>query len=433
MIMLTGMKLPGFLYAAELIQPEDLLYQGAFRLPDISGECDWTYSGHAMTFFPDGDSKSGTDGYPGSIFASGNDAVCQYVSEISIPRPVISASKDPSQLNIAKTLQPFQDIRGGMFGDHQNLTIPRVGLAYLPAQGEQNSAKLHFCWAQHLQDFEASHGWCELDLSNPRPKGPWKIGHFTNYVTNDYIFQIPREWSDRHTPGKHLVTGRAREGLWSGRGPALFAYSPWEEGNPPPSGGTLKKLIPLLLYGKQQQGLPEINSDASTAVRGYSDADHWFGGAWLTMGDKSALIFAGTKAIGKTWYGYANGVMHEYDCYEANTPPCPQPQPFPYSDRGFWAERYEAQIIFYNPDDLAAVAAGRKKSWEPQPYASLKIDKYLYDPFKPDVFENHLARYKRDYVGAICFDRTNGFLYIMERQADEEKSLIHVWKVKNGI
>ncbi len=94
-----------------------------------------------------------------------------------------------------------------MFGDHHNLTIPRVGLAYMPPQGEQNSGKLYFWWAQHIQDFEASHGWCELNLSNP----------------------------------------------------------------------------------------------------------------------------------------------------------CPQPPEFPYSDRGFWAESYEAQIIFYNPDDLAAAAGGQKK------------------------------------------------------------------------
>ncbi len=38
-----------------LVLPSDLAYMGAFRLPDADGECDWTYSPHAMTYYPDGD------------------------------------------------------------------------------------------------------------------------------------------------------------------------------------------------------------------------------------------------------------------------------------------------------------------------------------------------------------------------------------------
>jgi hypothetical protein len=415
---------------AQLIQPSDLVYKGAFRLPDVTGDCDWTYSGHGMTYYPGGDPQGPNDGYPGSIFASGNDAMCQYISEIAVPVPVISSSKNLNELNIATTLQSFRDIRGGMFGDHQNLVLPRVGLAYLSPQGSQTSGKLHFCWGQHIQDFEVSHGWCELNLTNPQPAGPWRMGNYSNYITNDYIFEIPKAWADANIPGQYLATGRFREGVWGGRGPALLAYGPWNDGNPPAANTTLSTITPLLLYGTQVSGNSVISSDDSTAMSTYDQSDHWLGGAWLTAGSNSAVIFVGTKAVGNSWYGYANGVVYPYDCSDdPSTPSCPDLPDWPYDDRGFWADSYQAQIIFYDPDDLAAVAGGEMESWEPQPYGTLSMDPYLYDPYTTANFESHLMRYKRDYVIAAAFDRTNGYLYVMERQADDEKGLVHVWQV----
>jgi hypothetical protein len=407
-----------------LIQPSDLAYRGAFRLPEAGGSCDWTYSGHAMTYYPDGDPDGPNDGFPGSLFAVGNDAECQHLSEISIPKPVISRSKNPSELETAATLQDFSDIRRGTFGEFQNLVLPRVGLEYLPAQGSQKTGKLHFCWAQHIQDFEPSHGWCELDLSNPRTAGPWKFGSHTNYVTNDYLFEIPKEWANANAPGQYLASGRAREGPWSGRGPALFAYAPWKDGNPPARNATLSAITPLLLYGTQDPGTPEIVSNASMAMKNYQESDHWYGGAWLTAGNDAAVILVGTKAIGKSWYGFSNGVVWSYDCADRDPPTCPEYPPWPHDNRGFWADGYKAQIIFFDPADLAAVAKGAKRTFEPQPYATLDITRYLFDP------EIDVKRYRRDLVGATCFDRQRGLIYTLERQADGEKSLVHVWEVK---
>ncbi|MBN1257687.1 MAG: hypothetical protein JXA52_08280, partial [Planctomycetes bacterium] len=74
---------------AGLIQPDDLEYRGAFRLPDGPEEYAWLWSGQALAYFPEGDPGGEADGYPGSIFGTGHDWN-QYVSEISIPQPVIS-------------------------------------------------------------------------------------------------------------------------------------------------------------------------------------------------------------------------------------------------------------------------------------------------------------------------------------------------------
>ncbi|NOZ00212.1 MAG: hypothetical protein GXP40_13585 [Chloroflexi bacterium] len=404
----------------DVLQPGDLEYLGAFRLPVASGGSNWEYSGQGLTYYPGGDADGPDDGFPGSLFGFGHDQH-MLVSEISIPAPVISKNLD--DLDTAATLQPFQDISGGLF-DIQAMDIPRAGLAYLPPQGEQTTAKLHFAFGQHFQEFgDPSHGWSELDLSHPQAAGPWVFDGYTNYVTDDYLFEIPPEWADAIGPGLRLATGRAREGPWSGLGPALFAYAPWQDGNPPEAGATLRTLTPLLLYGEQLPGETDIVSDESRAMRGYGDSDHWAGGAWLTAGDKAAVIFVGTKALGRSWYGFGNGVVWAYDCAERTPPTCPEVPEWPYDNRGYWAEGYQAQIIFYDPADLAAAARGEMRTWEPQPYAALVLDEFLFDPaVRPED-------YKRDLVGAAAFDRERGLLYVVERLADEYKSVIHVWKV----
>lgn len=404
--------------SGDVISPEALVYLGAFRLPDEAGGSSWDYAGTALAYFPDGDPGGHQDGYPGSLFASGQDQTFE-VAEISIPQPVDSRNLD--DLPIAGVLQPFQDISAGLV-DPGSMELPRFGLEYLPPQGGQSSGKLYFSVGQHFQEFEPSHGWREVDLTNRDVAGLWVFDGYANYTSNDYLFEIPREWADQYTPGQYLASGRAREGPWSGNGPALFAYGPWNDGNPPASGETITSITPLLLYGVQEPGTPEIITDESMAINGRMDCDHWLGGAWLTAGDKSALIFVGTKAVNRCWYGFANGVVWDYACAETNT--CPEVPEWPNDDRGFWASDYTAQIMFFDPADLAAVVRGAMETWAPQPYAILDIAEYMYAP------QIVPADYKRDITGAVAYDRANGLLYVMERLADGYKPLVHVWRVE---
>jgi hypothetical protein len=390
--------------AERLIQPTDLTYLGAFKLPDGPEGIGWEYSGAAMTYYPNGDPDGPADGYPGSIFATGHDWN-QYVSEISIPVPIVSSDKDVEDLNTATTLQDFHNIRGGLFGEFE---IPRAGLEYLSAQGGQTTDKLYFCWAQHMGEAETnpSHGWCELDLSNPQTAGPWRIGDYWNYVTTDYIFAIPEQWADANTPGMYLATGRFRDGGQGARGPSLLAYGPWNEGNPPAPNSTLSA-VPLLLY-------TDVTAEDDFTMDNYHHSDEWSGGAWITADDKSAVIFVGTKGVGDCWYGFANGVVWP------DEPPYPPVPDLPYDERGWWSTGSEGQIIFYDPADLAAVARGEMEPYEPQPYATLQIDEYLY----------HIESAQQwHHVGAASFDRERGLLYVFEPLADGNKSLIHVWEV----
>lgn len=393
---------------AGLIQPSDLAYRGAFRLPDVAGpdEESWTWAmwASALAYHPLGDPAGPDDGYPGSLFGTGHDWK-QWVSEVSIPVPVVSAGKDVAELNTADTIQAFDDVTGDLFS---YMEMPRVGLAYLPPQGAQVAGKLYFAWAPHLDDgaTNPSHGWCGLDLAHPQPAGPWRIGDYWNYVTGDYLFDIPAAWAAAHTPGLTLATGRYRDGGQGAQGPALLAIGPWNEGNPPPAGGTLPA-TPLLIYSAVTDGEQHI-------VDNYHHSDEWTGGAWLTAKDAAAVLFVGTKGTGECWYGCADGTVWE----PPYPPECPDG-----SGRGWWSSGFVAQFLFYDPADLAAVAGGQMPAWQPQPYAVLNVDEVLY----------HVADSQQKYhLGAAAFDRARGLLYVLEVLADDDRPLVHVWQVGAG-
>ncbi|MDW7755858.1 MAG: hypothetical protein SCH68_11910, partial [Brevefilum sp.] len=173
----------------------------------------------------------------------------------------------------------------------------------------------------------------------------------------------------------------------------------------------------------QLPGAPDLLTDNGMRMKGYTEADHWWGGAWLTSPWGDAVIFSGTKALGESWYGFANGVVWAYDCAENPAIDCPEVPDFPYDNRGYWAEGYMPALLFFNPDDLVQVTLGEMMPSDPQPYALLDLSQYWFDPVM------RVDLYKRDLAGAVAFDRANGILYIIERLADDAKSVIHVFQI----
>jgi len=238
-------------------------------------------------------------------------------------------------------------------------------------------------------------------------EGPWAIDNQIKYTVADYIFAIDEEWASTNTPGNLLATGRFRDGGQGTQGPSLIAYGPWNEGNPPPP-NTLLSNIPILLYSSVYD-----DPDGIYTIKGYHHSDEWSGGAWLTYQEKSAIIFAGIKGVGDCWYGFYDGTVW------------PEEEPYPEEgpgERGWWSDNFVAQIIFYDPEDIARVARGEIESYEPQPYAVLNIENILYN-----IPENELR-----HLGAVSFDRENGIIYLFEFRGDyeNEKPLVHVWKLK---
>ena len=395
------------------ITPGDLIYLGAFRLPEgISETSTWEWGGTAMTFFPDGDKSGSADGFPGSLYGAGH-AWEHRISEIDIPVPVVSSGKDPDDLNTAMTLREFTDVL-----DVSALEIPRTGIEYLPSKESQTEGKLYFCIGQHMEELEkrATHGMINMGLSLSEKQGLWKIGDFLNYVTNDYLFAVPQNWADEYAGGKSLATGRFRDGGQGAMGPSLIVIAPCESGSSPPA-GTVLDAESLLLYDSVYLDNPRIMDN-------YHHSDEWSGGVWVTAGDKAAVIFVGTKGYGDCWYGFSNGVV-----WDEPYPPVPE---FPHDRRGWWSTEFKASFLFYDPSDLAAVANGTKGSWEPQPYECADVGEYLFNGDHESYDTGHGTEYvQRKYrFGGCAYDRDNRILYVFELFADGDKPVIHAWKVQ---
>ena len=437
---------------ASRLQPSDFQYLGAFRLPGGPVRPrTFDYGGEAMTFNPNGNPGGAADGHPGSLFIMGHTRLPygelpngNQVAETTIPIPV--ASKNLASLNRAPFLQEFRDVAQGLFPSLDE--IVRAGMAYLdcPATGP----KIHLAWGQHLQDDPStqvpSHAWFDPDLATPSPRGTWYIGNQSLYSVNGYLFEIPTAWADAHAAGRYLATGRYRDGGWSGQGPALFAYRPWIDGagTPAPSGTRLPETV-LLRY----ESSTDTEDVVSRALRGYQHADEWEGGAWITTSTgKTAVLFAGTKGTGaKYWYGWVNPAGPDHPCVEteflgqfplcrlADGTPCP-PSDLGgctgHSDyRGWWSSRFTAQLILYDPADLARVAAGQMQPWQPQPYAAINIDdRLLLNPSRVEEEMLGTGVQRRFRIGDVAYDRAHDLLYVLELFADSVRPIVHVWRVR---
>ncbi len=452
LIVLTSLQsLPTLAQAqTTLIQPQDFVYLGAFRLPEGGMRPDtFEYGGNAMTFYPAGDPNSADDGFSGSLFVTGHDRMPygelpdgSRVAEVTIPAPVQASS--PEALQRAAYLQPLSDAAAGFFAGLDE--IPRIGLQYLntPATGPL----LHIAWGQHFQpDAPAapSHAWFSLDLAQPNMHGSWFVSPQTPYSVNGYLFDIPADWADTYVGGRYLATGRYRDGGWSGMGPALFAYRPWidAQGTPAPDGAVLDAVM-LLHYSDSG-----TTNDITGNMSGYQHADEWEGGAWLTTAEgHAAVLFVGTKGVGeKYWYGWVNPQGAQSPCVEtemlgsftlcrlADGTPCPQEDLLGCSGhtdyRGWWSSRFAARFILYNPDDLARVAQGELAPDEPQPYAYLDVDEHLFlnaDTVEPDMLGTGDQR--RGRIGDAAYDREHQLLYVLELFADGAQPVVHVWRVQ---
>ncbi len=397
-----------------------------------------------MTFRPGADAEN--DGFPGSLFITGHDRMPYgelpdggQIAEVSIPAP--SLSRNVSNLPQAEFLQTFHNVLAGRFGRMD--TIPRIGLLYLdsPISG----ARLHVAYGQHFEPDPTppTHGWFAPNLANPDFRGEWFIAGQSWYSVNDYLFEIPVDWGNAYVEGRLIATGRFRDGGWSGMGPTLIAYRPWDANGNPPTAGASIEATPLLRYADS------IETDAiERCLSGYQHPDEWSGGAWLTTpSGQSAVVFAGAKSLGaKYWYGYVNPAGPELPCVDgevtdfltcrlADGSPCP-PQDFQECSahngvRGWWTSRWETQIIFYNPADLARVARGEIASWQPQPYAVLNLDAHMFfNPSGVEVEQLGSGSQRRYRIGDVAYDRANGLLYLLELFADGAKPVVHVWRVE---
>ena len=301
----TATPTPTTVIPSQLIQPTDLVYRGAFAYPP--GD-EWAYSGHALAYYPEGDSTGPADGYPGSLYAAAH-AWYDLVGEITIPEPVITDNFD--DLPQASVLQPLTDITGGWKDNctYNDDCIYREvdGLEYLPnaAHGGDKIVWNLRDWYNVAGYDQDSIGWSDLDMTGAQ--GVWHIGErgndvFHNAKTCNYLFQAPESFASENLDGKWLIAGNHRgAGAFGGsQGPTLYALAPWEDGNPPESGQNLDALA-LLYYPTIYPAC--LDDPDECYFPNYRPKDDWGGGAWVQTADKSGILIFGRKGLGDNCYG----------------------------------------------------------------------------------------------------------------------------------
>ncbi len=387
---------------ADMLTPGNFVYMGGFRPEFGDGLASrFGLGGWAIAFRPDGDPNGKDDGFPGSIYMVGHRHE-QLVAEINIPKPFVSLSKNINDLPEAKILQPFADITGGLRTRMTNGSSEPFEIGGMFVAGNRLQWTMYKYYNVEQIDY-LSHGLSSLDLSSRAVRGMWHLGPqnsnnpaWHSYKHAGYICDVPQDLADKYLGGRNLMSGLqiSTGRQTSSQGPALFAYKIDDENLP---AGSSLDAIPLLWY--------PMNAE----MAGHHPTDSWQGAAWLTAGNKQAIIVVGRKGLGPVHYGESR----PGECYQY---------------KGYHASAYETQMLFYRPED---VLAGARNHVPDTPTA------YRWDANTPG---GNLDRFTfqtcRKDIGGMALDRTNNLLYIVEVNAGlsdanewEEIPVIHVLKV----
>ena len=390
-----------------LLDKSNFEYKGAFKLP-ANG---WKSSkGESLTHYSEGDGGSNgpDDGYPGSLYG-GAGVLTHTLGEVTIPRPVISPDKDIDDLLGAEIIQPLTNLEAyELVGN-----IAYSGIEYLPKQGSQTSGKLYSAWRQTWADkVDGGGAWGELDLSDHNLQGRWYIGTEKkpwDSLVGQYLFALDSQWAAEHVSGRLLVTGG--HSTTASQGPTLYAFAPWQEGNPPVKGAELPYTT-LMKFGGTR-----IDQDPGYPMQESQHNDFWNGGGWLQAGEQSGVAIIGTKAIGEEWYGFEDGTLFR-ECINDPALNCGGR-----GHRGWFSEKTEARILLFDPQDFAIIAKGERKPYQIRPYTVIQIGEYLFDLNKSG---------KNELLGAAAFDSHRGYLYIVEVRvkANDGAPVIHVFKLQ---
>ncbi|MBN2200451.1 T9SS type A sorting domain-containing protein [bacterium] len=394
---------------ADLVRPAGFTYLGAFSLPET-----FAWGGEAVAFRPDADGGSASDGTPGSLFVTNlNQPETGWVGEVSIPAPVVSESRTLSDLPVASVLREPVNIRPADIDAWNFVDIWRTGLAVVPEEG-----RIYSAWSYHYTvtgEKHASISACdESDPAGGVRHGAWMVGNAdappNDAGAGDWLFALPRDWAGANCDGRFLVSGRCRDGGLSGLGPTLYAFD--GVGTTPPAAGSALPATALLQYGPVEAS---DNVHFPRSIDGYNHADEWRAAIWVTSGGPAAVALMGNKALGHNWYGYTGEKMR-HDWVIADVP-YPEFQVTDPDGKGWRSHSRRPMIVLYDPDDLAAVAAGTLQPWDPQPYAAIRIPGDLFFGDNHEIF-------------SATFDSENRLLYAVEFIREAEGSLVvHVWRV----
>ena len=199
---------------AWLIQRENLVYTGAFRLPrGADTQHSFEYGGTALAFNP----------AHATLLLVGHDWH-QRVAEIDIPEARQGASL--AELSTATLRQPFTDVLAGRLG----AVGPGAKIGGLLPFGDQLLVSA-YVYYDATRSQAASHYLSSLDFARVADvKGPYTIGSSQAGFVAGYMTMIPPEWQAPF--GGIALTGQCCLSIISrtSLGPSLTVFSPSDVG-----------------------------------------------------------------------------------------------------------------------------------------------------------------------------------------------------------
>ena len=372
-----------------LVQFADVIYAGAFRLPDqfVNGD-GFTQGGHPVAYNPERDSL-----FIGSRLGR--------IAEVTIPTPVNSPTI--TSLPFASFVQGFVDPTEGNMWQIAN---DGAGIDGILVHGNRlyGTASIYYD-AQNTQ--RLSHYSRSTNLSTPSFVGMSQVwdSAMSGFVSG-FMANVPAEWQAKL--GGPAITGQcclpiAYRTSW---GPSAFAWNPAHVGavNPVPAS-------PLLYY---PGGHPTLGHwESSNPVFGGTTQ---INGVAVIAGTRTALYF-GRNGTGPFCYGNGTGNQslvgtigpdHEIFCFDPSNPA-----------KGQHAYPYHYQIWAYDLNDLAAVKAGTKQPWEVVPYGVW--------PFTLPTPEATVR------IGGIGYDATRQMIYVSQMLADQDgygyRPIVHALRI----
>jgi len=408
----------------ERIQPEDLTYQGAFRLPET-----FNWGARGMAFYPPGQNggtllvtgfEAPSPGYPPEVCWNPSWNCYAYYGQVAIPTPVVDSNwENLPEATLIGDMVPFDDGLVAATVNRDNTFVSDI--QYLPQRGAQTSDKIYgsieIWYAEGVFGENTFPTVWMANLDGSGARGVFHVGPeeapYHGRKMGSYLFTVPQWYADQYLGGRILVTGRSRgtpatavdpvtiEG--GSQGPTLFAFRALETDNPT---GNLDAL-PLLYYRVKFPGCagPNVGDPAQCDYPGFTMCDEWTGAAFVERGTRQAILLLGYKGLGG-------------NCYDEPPVVCDDPC----SDaHGYHCYPYERQVIFYDVADLGRTARGEQDPWSVVPYRIWRPSEFY---FQGATCWN---------AGGMAFDPGQFRLFMVERgfAGDTNRTVVHVWQVKD--
>jgi hypothetical protein len=361
--------------SAPLVRKENLVYQGAFRVPQGTDEDNtFNYGGTSLAFNPANN----------SLFMTGHDWT-QVMAEIRIPTLVNSTSV--GSLNTGSLVQNFRDAFEGKLGSINpgdpnskkvggtlvyNGKLIMTGYSYYDGAGTQNSS--HFSRPLSF-------------ATTGQVQGPYRLSGPNVHFVSGYMSLIPPEWQS--ALGGPALTGNCCLAIAAvqSNGPSVSVFDPNTLSN-----GPAKTVVGYPLGNELGPGEASTNMlyNLTTKVRGVV----------FPNGTRSVLFF-GRHGVGTYCYGTGE---------ECNDPAD--------NSKGTHAYPYRYQVWAYDANDLVAVKNGTKQAHAVEPYSVWNFNL----PFEGSGGQ-HL-------IGGAAYDAQTGRIYVSQQCSDTNCApVIHAFKV----